>query len=50
MSEVWEYWWNKPGRMHNRSENGRGACVTLCAQPTHTDTVVDKVGLRQGFL
>jgi hypothetical protein len=24
--------------MHNRSENGRGAWVDLCAHPTHADT------------
>jgi hypothetical protein len=23
--------------MHNRSENGHGAWVTLCAHPIHTD-------------
>jgi hypothetical protein len=23
---------------HNRSEGGRGAWVTLCVHPTHTDT------------
>jgi hypothetical protein len=28
----------KQVEMHNRSENGRGACVALCAHPTHADS------------
>jgi hypothetical protein len=38
LSEVWDYWKNKADRIHNRSENGCGAWVTLCANPTHIDT------------
>jgi hypothetical protein len=29
---------NKADGTHNKSENGRGAWVTLCGHPSHTDT------------
>jgi hypothetical protein len=45
LSEVWDYW----QRMHSTSENGHSAWVTLCAQPTHTDTDSDSPQLYTVF-
>jgi hypothetical protein len=40
-AEVRDYWRNKAGGNKQRSENGRGAWVALCANATYTNTNTD---------
>jgi hypothetical protein len=49
LSQVRNYRWNKADGMHNRLENGHGARVTLCANPTHTATDTE-VGSEGNFI
>jgi hypothetical protein len=43
LSEARDYWQKKQTGTHNKSENGRGVWLALCAHLTHLDTDADSI-------